>query len=98
MGKISLFQLIYVVLSTFQIVFSDESCQLMEKPRLQVVFVAAYSLNRNTPDGWMRFQVETVRNIIDELNPIFPETEYSVVGFVDYDDETNPHERNITET
>lgn len=95
MGKVSVFTLLVVALFNLNLVFSDESCQLLEKPKLQIVFIVSYSLDRDSPRGWMRYQRETIIAITDALQKDGFNAEYSVAGFVDYDDQTNPRARQI---
>lgn len=80
--------LIFVIVLKLGFVFSDESCQLTEKPRLQIVFVVAYSQNRQ--NNYVRFQSETARLLMKSIHIDFPDTEFSVVGFLDYPDNANP--------
>lgn len=79
----------------FQGVLSDQSCQISEKPKLQVVLVMSYSLNRHPLNDWLKFQTETAKYLLNFITDEFPDTEFGLTGFLDYPDSANPSQRGI---
>lgn len=71
----------------FQSVNSDQSCHITEIPRLQIVFVCDYRLPK---DYWGQVQYETASHLIDLIKAKFPQSEFSVTGFVDYPESAKP--------
>lgn len=72
----------------FHFVFLDEDCQVMQKPKLQIVFVVDYVLGRQDSD-WIKNQNLTASYLIDFVKENF-DAEFAVTGFVDYPDTATP--------
>lgn len=88
MFKIGLILFLFAFLHyKIQSVYSDESCQITETPRLQIVFVCDYRLPK---DYWGQVQYETASHLIDFIKAKFPQVEFSVTGFVDYPQSAKP--------
>lgn len=82
-----------LVLSNVEQVFLDDSCQVGEKPKLQIVLVIPYSLNRK--NNWIKILTETARYLMDYITEEFRDTEFGLTGFVDYPDNAKPSQRAI---
>lgn len=69
-------------------VFTDDDCQVTEKPKLQVVFVVDYVMKRG---GHLYFKVQndTAFYLIDFIKENF-KAEFAVTGFADYPDTAGP--------
>lgn len=72
--------------------FSDEDCQVIQKPKLQVVFVVDYVLTRFN-NTWLKAQNATAYYLIDFIKQNF-KAEFALTGFADYPDTAGP--RGIT--
>lgn len=91
-------KLLFLTLAIFAVChvdlsFSDNSCRLDDKPKLRIVFVTSYSLNRG--GHWTLYQNQTAGHLVDYLKQDFPETEFAVTGYQDYPDSAKPQPRVI---
>lgn len=93
MLRIWVLSLFFTLFYNFRLIASDESCQLTEKPKLQVVFVVSFTLNRET--AWGRWQFWSAGNITNAIKAQFPDAQFAVAGFVDYPDSATPRGRSI---
>lgn len=73
----------------FRIIFSDEDCHLMHKPKLQIIFVVDQVLKAHS-EALVVTQNLTASYLIDFFKQNNYHAEYAVAGYVDYPDTANP--------